>query len=113
MKILFAFIFAALLTACGGGDEDEFFDVHYEVTGTTDRANWTIAYFDGSVGQYTLPVPYKTSPLLFRKGDFVYLSAQNDRSSGSVTATIWVNGSRWKQVTSSGAYVIATVSGSL
>jgi len=46
-------------------------------------------------------------------GDFVYLSAQNNNNSGSITVNILVGGSVYKTSTSSGAYVIATASGSL
>jgi hypothetical protein len=44
---------------------------------------------------------------------FVYVSAQNQGSSGTVTATIYRDGSVFETATSSGAYVIATASGSI
>lgn len=46
-------------------------------------------------------------------GQFVYISAQNNNQSGSVTVKIIRDGSAFKEATSSGAYVIATASGSL
>ena len=46
-------------------------------------------------------------------GDFVYLSAQNNKASGSVTVTITLDGNTFKTANSSGAYVIATASGSI
>ncbi|MGR3220099.1 MAG: hypothetical protein ACUZ8H_09835, partial [Candidatus Anammoxibacter sp.] len=47
------------------------------------------------------------------KGDFVYLSAQNNNISGSVAVTISIGNTTYKTSTSNGAYVIATASGSL
>jgi hypothetical protein len=46
-----------------------------------------------------------------KTGDFLYLSAQNDSSSGCVFVTIYVNDAIFKSGSSCGAYVIATVSG--
>jgi hypothetical protein len=48
----------------------------------------------------------------FRKGEFVYLSAQND-GGGAITVTIKVDGKSVKSVTSWGRFAIATVSGRL
>jgi hypothetical protein len=110
LKRVFIAGVTTLLLACGGGDS-ELNDVTYSISGTTTKANATWVYFDGSISQHTLPVPYETSKLLFKSGDFLYLSAQNDLPSGTVTTTIKVNGKAWKTVTSSGAYSIATVSG--
>lgn len=47
----------------------------------------------------------------FPLSEFLYLSAQNRGSSGSITVIIIVNNEVWKSSTSSGAYVIATASG--
>ena len=46
-------------------------------------------------------------------GRFLYVSAQNQNNSGSVTTKIYVDGKQKKESTSSGAYVIATSSMSL
>jgi hypothetical protein len=46
-------------------------------------------------------------------GDFVYLSARNNQEYGDVTCTIPVNGRVLQTVTSSGAYVIASCSGTV
>lgn len=47
------------------------------------------------------------------QGDFVYVSAQNNCDHGAVTVYIQYKGNIIKQATSSGAFVIATASGSL
>jgi hypothetical protein len=44
-------------------------------------------------------------------GDFVYLSARNNQEYGDVTCTIPVNGTVMQTVTSSGAYVMVSCSG--
>jgi len=44
--------------------------------------------------------------------DFLFLSAQNQCDTGSVTTKILVNGETFKTVTSEGGYVVASVSGS-
>jgi hypothetical protein len=46
-------------------------------------------------------------------GDFVYISAQNQNDYGSITVTIKRGNTVYKTSTSSGAYVIATASGSI
>ncbi len=43
----------------------------------------------------------------------VYISAQDNGRSGMVTATIWINDHVYKQAKSTGAYVIATASGTV
>ena len=45
-------------------------------------------------------------------GSFVYISAQNQRESGSATVHIVVDGTEFKQPTARGAYTIANASGS-
>jgi hypothetical protein len=45
--------------------------------------------------------------------DFVYISAQNNNDNGSVTVNILLGDYTFKSSSSSGAYVIATASGSL
>jgi hypothetical protein len=46
------------------------------------------------------------------RGAFLYLSAQNQNDYGAVTCEIWVDGIKWRESTSSGAYKIVSCSGS-
>lgn len=46
------------------------------------------------------------------KGQFLYVSAQNNNNSGSVSVSIKCRGKTIDDANSSGAYVIATASGS-
>lgn len=87
--------------------------VIYTATCTTGTMDITIEDKDGGTAQfngvsspwiYSFTSKYKT---------FVYVSAQNNQSIGTVTTEIKVNGKVWKNGTSSGAYVISTSSGSL
>lgn len=87
--------------------------VEYTVTGTAANVSVTYALADGGTSQIgDTPTPWSYE---FRavKGTFVYVSAQNQTETGTVTATILRDGREFKTATSTGAYVIATSSGSL
>ncbi len=87
--------------------------VRYAVAGTAKRVSITLSNATGGTEQYgDCPVPYDYQ---FRaeKGTFLYISAQNQGDSGTVITTIWVDGKRFKESKSSGAYVIASASGSV
>ena len=87
--------------------------VKYEVTGTALTVDLTIENEDGGTSQFSdKPLPW-TYSFTGASGDFVYVSAQNQGDTGSVTATIYIDGEEYKTSTSSGAYVIATASGSI
>ncbi|MFC5268407.1 hypothetical protein ACFPJ1_40410 [Kribbella qitaiheensis] len=47
----------------------------------------------------------------FKRGDFLYISAQNKGEAGSITCRIEVNGKVIDEATSSGAYKIASCQG--
>lgn len=92
---------------------DTSYDVEYKVTGSASKVDITIENEDGGTSQYhDVPVPWSYT-FKGEVGDFVYVSAQNQGQSGTVTATIYRDGETFKTSTSSGAYVIATASGSL
>lgn len=85
-------------------------DVRYSVTcGSCD-----LTYSDS--GENTQQHPMTGSWKLDFEGDpgqFLYVSAQNNNNSGTVSVEITVNGKEIDKATSSGAYVIATASGSV
>jgi|SRR3990172_6512500 len=85
--------------------------VIYKVTGTASRASLTYENAQGGTEQTVVSIPWQES-MIVDSGDFLYLSAQNEGESGSVTCEIWVDGVKWKESTSRGAYVIASCSGS-
>lgn len=95
----------------------------YVVTGTASTVNLTIENSSGGISQYSnnaLPWEYDFSVSSSNSSyTFVYVSAQNNGASGSVTSDIYVKKSYeddyslFKTSTSNGSYVIATSSGSL
>lgn len=109
-KVL-ALLAAVALTACGDGDFTGRYDVVYEVTGSAQSASLTWATTGGGTSQQTVNLPWNIKYTM-RDGDFVYISAQNQGKTGSVTTTIKADGKTFKSTTSTGAYVIATASGS-
>jgi len=85
----------------------------YKVTGTASTVNVTYKNANGGTEQQSnVIVPWSYSFEIEGYGDFVYISAQNQGKSGSVTVSILANGNERKSSTSTGAYVIATASGS-
>ena len=91
------------------------YSVRYEVTGTAKTVFITIENDTGGTSQYAdVSIPW-TYNFRTRKeeGTFVYVSAQNQGETGSVTASIYRDEVLFKTSTSSGSYVIATASGSL
>jgi hypothetical protein len=89
------------------------YDVTYSVTGTAAAVNLTIENEDSGTSQFSdEPLPWEYS-FTGESGAFVYVSAQNQTDTGSVTATIYCDGDKLKTSTSTGAYVITTASGSL
>jgi hypothetical protein len=87
-------------------------EVLYRITGTASSVDVTLSNATGGTEQYSnVYLPKEYSYYSF-SDDFVYISAQNQGEYGTVTVSIYVNGNLFKTSTSSGAYVIATASGS-
>ncbi len=85
--------------------------VAYSITGTADKVMVTLSNATGGTEQYNnVSVPNTISYSSF-PGWFLYIAAQNQGESGSVTVAIYVNGKLFKTSSSSGAYVIASASG--
>jgi len=98
--------------ACGGEPatvpESDIF-ITYEVGGTTDKASLTYENKDGNSEQKTVSVPWRFS-FEAKPGAFLYVSAQNERESGSVTCKILENNLVKGKAASEGAFVIAKCS---
>jgi hypothetical protein len=88
-------------------------EVAYKVTGTTLAADLTITTRDGGTSQLqSSAVPFShIEPMT--SGQFFYISAQNHEDKGTVTCTVEVDGQVVSINTSSGAYVIASCSGTV
>ncbi len=119
MKKIIVLLCLSVLLSCELFQEDEKspIPVEYKVTCTTGLVDLTIENASGGTSQFDdMATPWSYS---FEVNNpeygyfFVYVSAQNQQSSGTVTAQIYVNNSLYKTSTSTGAYVIATASGSV
>lgn len=108
-KVATVLLLAALLAGCALVNHA----VVYQVTGTAASVSVTYVNENGGTSQVTgAPLPW-TYSFTAHVGDFLYVSAQNEGATGSVTATATENGSIVQTSTSSGAYVIATASGTI
>lgn len=98
---------------CGGGVLVEYF-----IDGTAVSASITTQTPTGTSQQANVDVPLTTTSggrglrACFDHGEFVYISAQNDGSTGNLQCRIDVEGVTISSNTSSGAYSIATCDGS-
>ena len=86
------------------------YTVEYKVSGSASSVSLTYKNSTGGTEQKDVYTPWSTS-FKCMPGNFLYLSAQNEDKTGSVTCEIWVNGILYKTSTSSGAYVIASCNG--
>jgi hypothetical protein len=97
-------------------------EVRYKVGGTARTADITISNGSGDSSQQSdIKVPLRnqhdgTEGIILSdvpEGTFLYISAQNQGSSGTITCAIEVDGIPVKTNQSSGGYTIATCSGRL
>jgi hypothetical protein len=108
--LLLAFIIIALSSCEGLFGE---YSMEYSVTGTASSVDITYVNEDGGTSQIsdaTVPWSYSFTGI---EDNFVYISAQNNGKTGTVTVTIYKSGKKFKSGTSTGAYVIASASGSI
>lgn len=87
--------------------------VQYEADGDGRRVSLTYENAQGGSEQTEYHTPWRKTLTDVPTGQFVYLSAQNQTDSGTITCRIYVDGTLWRESESSGAYVIATCSGSV
>lgn len=115
-KIKFLFSFMILLFTIFGcstcnkiEDMGKEKTIKYEVSGTAKTVSITMNNATGGTEQFS-EVPTPWSETFKMKSGFLYISAQNQTSSGTVTVKIYVDGKVTQQSTSEGEYVIATAS---
>lgn len=87
--------------------------VEYRVGGSTRGASLTYHNASGGTEQNDVSVPWTLKVAPVKRGQFVYLAAQNQFDLGDVTCQIVVNGEVWKESRSGADYGIATCSGAL
>jgi tetratricopeptide (TPR) repeat protein len=85
--------------------------VTYKITGSASQVFLTYQNGQGGTEQTEAVIPWQYT-VTVNRGAFLYISAQNQGEGGSVTCEIWVDGVKWRNSTSGGAYVISTYSGS-
>lgn len=85
-------------------------EVVYSVTGSAGSVSITQRNVGGGTEQYDSSLPLSRS-FWIRPGSFLYISAQNNGDSGDVNCAITRSGRTVQTASSSGAYVIATCSG--
>lgn len=108
--IVLILILAAL--ACGDTEPPPTYRVTYEVTGSASSVSVTLENDQGGTEQGEYALPFKET-FTMERGDFAYISAQNQGESGSVTCRILIDGEEWRESTSEGAYVIASCDGTV
>jgi hypothetical protein len=109
MKYLMFFLCILIINGCGMFG----YDIKYEVTGSASTVDITYENADGGTSQANgVSISWSYS-FTGHTDDFVYVSAQNNGESGTVTVTIYKDGSVFKTSTSSGAFCIASASGIL
>ena len=87
--------------------------LEYRVTGSAARVSTTISNCSGGTSQFSnVSVPWSFTCSSVPTGQVVYVSAQNQQSSGCVRVAIYKRGSLYRDSESCGAFVIATASGS-
>ena len=92
-----------------GGRGEFTYKVTYIVKGTAPGAMLTYRNPRGGTEQTSVRLPWESS-FTVKGGEFLYISAQNEGTSGSVTCEILLDGVSRTNATSSGAYVIAECS---
>lgn len=89
------------------------YSIEYRVSGTARYGSVTYRNATGGTEQHSnIDWPW-TYRCVGKKGMFLYMSAQNGTDKGTVVVELVVNGVVVKRAESSGAYVIATASGTL
>lgn len=84
-------------------------EIRYEVTGTSGYVSVTVSNGSGGTEQFNeVTTPWKKTYIT--KSGHLYVSAQNQRSSGSVVVKIYVDGKVVKESSSEGEYCIASAS---
>jgi len=112
-KVLFALIALVTLTftSCSKGELLGPAQFYYEVTGTGGQYSVTLEGAPKGTVQYANVGNGWKYTWSGGSGRWLYISAQNRSSQGTVTVKIFKNNRVVASQTSSGGYVIATVSG--
>jgi len=110
ISIIGLFLIISLLSSCKYvSNENDVRVVKYEILGTAHRVTITFTNASGETETFNhIELPWERN--IYPKKGYLYLSVQNERHHGSVTARIWVDGKITKESTASGPFVTAAVS---
>lgn len=88
--------------------------VEYRITGTARTCSATYENSTGGTNQQTVAIPFSYTWSSARSGDFLYMSCQINQGSdtGTITVSIYKNGSLYRSGFAAGFPNIATASGS-
>jgi hypothetical protein len=109
--IIFSICLLFLATATSCSKENAGVEYMYEVTGTSGEYSVTLQNTDNETQQWSSVGNGWWYKWQQRGTRWLYISAQNQKSSGNVTVRIIRNGKIVKENTSYGGYTIATASG--
>jgi len=112
-KIFCLLILLFILFSLMGCKKKNSWSIVYEVKGTSNDYNVTYANYQSNTEQRSSVSSGWTYS--FSTGityQFLYISAQNNKGSGDVRVNIYIDGNLYATAYSSGAYVVATASGS-
>jgi len=114
MKRFILFGLLAMFFSCGTTDVEPISGtVEYEVTCIPNGFNVTYSNNQGGTNQYDANGGSWSTSFIMNKDDFVSLMAQADNYDATVTVRIKYQEKVFKESTSSGNFVIASVSGIL
>ena len=104
-------ILAMFLSGCGGVVTPDYeYKVEYKISGTAKSVSVTLSNPTGGTEQYSDVSLPKTYHYHYFPNNFLYISAQNNGSSGTVRVKCYYKGQLKDSAYSEGAYVIATAS---
>lgn len=109
---LAALAIALAVSACGGGDatyEVTYHVLHSDIFG--GKSFVTYAPAEGAASQLTVTGSWTSGKRLAKASEFLYVSAQNAQSTGTVYVTIKVDGKDFRSASGNGGFAIATASG--
>jgi len=105
-------ILAIFLSGCSGVVTPDTYEykVEYKISGTATSVSVTLSNPTGGTEQYSDVILPKVYSYKYFSDNFLYISAQNNGSSGTVNVKCYYKGVLKDSAHSEGAYVIATAS---
>lgn len=87
------------------------YNVEYRLSGSAESASVTLENAQGHTELKDVSIPWQPAGFEARSGQLLYISAQNNGWTGSITCEILVDGQPWQTTTSIGEFAITSCSG--